>query len=71
MPRQILERSLGLIQSLSEEGFDIYSIQLQFLDDRVDKKMKLEVLDNMNRALKKRMDAVERIRQEINEGEGS
>jgi len=71
MPRQILEKSIGLIQSLSEEGFDIYSIQLQFLDEGVDKKKKLEVLDNMNRVLKKRLDAVERLRQKINEGGGS
>lgn len=70
MPRQILERSLGLIQSLSEEGFDIYSILLQSLDERVDKKRKLEVLESVNGNLRKRLDLVERLRREIEEGGG-
>lgn len=69
MPGTLRDRFLGIIRSLSDEDVDVYSTFLQFLDETVDRKRKLDALEGMSKLLKTRLDVVERLRKEIEEDE--
>lgn len=69
MPRTLRDRVLGIIRSLSDQDVDVYSTFLQFLDETVDTKRKLDTIEGMSKFLKTRLDVVERLRKEIEEDE--
>jgi len=71
MPGPIREKFLNIIRALSEEDVDIYSTWLQFLDETVDKKTKMEALEGMRKILETRLSVVERLHAEITEGDST
>jgi len=67
LPLDLKVKALESFRRLSEEDVDIYSTQLQMYE-AMDKELKLELLDDLSLILKTRLDSLERLRREFEEG---